>query len=306
MIAKGNKSKEVKEFKRYVGVATMTIAAINPTKEEHEKLFNTTLEQAPEYLNKVADSDGKEYPNARISVVFKPETKDNGIEMPLTTMSLFVQKRYRYNKDKTKVQVIDKYGRTTWANVEDVKEHKIPVDKNGNPMQIDKDYRPAFIGEEELTLFVKKYLWIKDIMVFKNNTWVQNPDESPENCECRFENLNKIFEGDFSEIKDTLGNLPTQKVNVMLGVRTDPQTGKLYQNVFTKKFAVYGASNSAFAKSITEMVKMASESGRVLNTEYSAEKVREYTVTPTTFTSTENTIQQESVTTPVEEGELPF
>ena len=51
--AKGNVSSDPKEYKRFIGVASVKIMAINPDKATHEKLFNTTLEENPNYLTKV-------------------------------------------------------------------------------------------------------------------------------------------------------------------------------------------------------------------------------------------------------------
>lgn len=299
-IAKGFESKDAQEFKRYIGVAPVFIKAVNPTKAEHEALFNTTLEEAPNYLGTVADNNGNEIPNARIQVVFQPDVDKIGFDMPLVTMALFVQNRPRYNKDMTKVQVIDKYGRTTWATVDDAKAHKIPLDKNGNPLNIDKDYRPAYVGEEDLMNFVKTYLCIPEVTSWDANsrTWVPNTKVKPEECECRFDNLDKIFKGDFSEIQDALGFQPTNKVKVLLGVRTDVETGRMYQSVYTRKFLRNSATNySSLDKEIQEMINNAAANGRTLNTEYEVAPVHEYSVEATTFSPSN---------APVPSEEIPF
>lgn len=298
-IAKGTESKEVQEFKRYIGVAPVVIKAVNPTKDEHELIFNTTLDKAPEYISKVTDANGNEIPNARISVVM--EVADENLGNPLVTMALFIQNQYRYNRDKTKVQVIDKYGRTTWATIEDAKAHKIPVDKNGKPLNIDSDYRPAYVGEEDLMNFVKAYLCIPEVTSWDANTrsWVPNTKVKPEDCECRFDSLANIFKGDFSEIKDALSYQPTNKVKVLLGVRTDIETGRLYQSVYTRRFMRNSATNyNAFSKEIEEMISNAMQNGRTVNTEYEVVPVHEYTVQPTTFV-------QNEVSAPAA-GDLPF
>lgn len=283
-ISKGFESQEAKEFKRYIGVAPVFIKAVNPNKKEHEELFNTTLEEAPNYVSSV-EVDGNNVANARIQVVFQPDVEKIGFEMPLVTMALFLQNRPRVGANSGKTQVIDKYGRTAWATPEELAAHEIPVYSNG-PADIDKDYRPAYVGEEELMEFVKAYLCIPSI-----NTWdanlkkmVPNTKVKPEECECRFDNLDKVFKGDFSEIKDALGFQPTNKVKVMLGVRTSDD-GKLYQSVYTRKFLRNSSTNfSSLDKELQEMIKNAAENGRTLNTEYAAVAVHEYSVEPTTFT----------------------
>lgn len=298
-IARGNESKEAQEYKRYVGVAPVFIKAVNPNKKEHEALFNTTLEEAPNYLGEVEDSNGNTYKNARISVVLQPDNEKIGFEMPLVTMAMFLQNRPRVGATSGKTQVIDKYGRTAWATPEDLATHSIPVYSNG-PADIDKDYRPAYVGEEELMEFVKAYLCIPSVTTWdaESRKMVPNTKVKPEECECRFDNLDKVFKGDFSEIQDALGFQPTNKVKVLLGVRTDAETGKLYQAVYTRKFLRNSATNfSSLDKEIQEMIQNAVTNGRTLNTEYEVAPVHEYVVDATTFTPTEASAPT---------GEMPF
>lgn len=287
-ISKGTESTEAKEFKRYTGVCPVFIKAVNPNKKEHEELFNTTLEEAPKYIDTKEDQDGKSYKSARIQLVLQPDVEKIGFEMPLVTMAIFIQDRPRVGATSGKTQVIDKYGRTAWASEDELASHAIPQYKNG-PADIDKDYRPAYVGEEELMEFVKSYLCIPSITVWDNNLGkrVPNTRVKPEECECRFDNLANLFKGDFSEVEDALGFQPTNKVKVLLGVRTDVESGKLYQAVYTKKFLRNSSNNlSSLDKEIKEMIKNAAANGRVLSTEYQVVPVHEYVVEPTSFTPT--------------------
>lgn len=288
-IAKGTESKEAQEFKRYTGVAPVTIKAVNPNKAQHEALFNTTLNEAPVYVETKEDNDGNSYKNARIQLVLQPDTEKIGFEMPLVTMAIFLQDRPRVGATSGKTQVIDKYGRTAWASEEELASHSIPMYKNG-PADIDKDYRPAYVGEEELMAFVKAFLCIPNITTWDDNIkkMVPNTKVKPEECECRFDNLDKLFKGDFSEIKDAIDFQPTNKIKVLLGVRTDPESGKLYQAVYTKRFLRNSSTNySSLDKEIQEMIRNAAENGRTLNTEYDVAPVHEYVVDATSFQPTE-------------------
>ena len=299
--AKGNVSSDPKEYKRFIGVASVKIMAINPDKATHEKLFNTTLEENPNYLTKVTTPSGNEVDNARISFILKPLNKNGGeIEgLPLVTMSMFVQNRAFTNKDNTKVQVIDKYGNTCWVTNEDFKAKRIPNDRNGNPMNIDADYRAALVGEKELTDFIKEFLVIPNSMMWDNtlqkfvkNSRVDNMDS----CICRFDKLDSIFKGDFSEIKDAFGGMPENKVRVMLGVRTDAQSGRMYQTVNSRVFVRQeNPRMTAFEKEIKNMMDQAASRGVAMNTEYEAVDVHEYKVTANTLTpSTTEIPAQES------------
>lgn len=302
-IAKGRGTVE-RDFKRYIGVAPMFIESINPNKAEHETLFNTTLEEAPSYIGVKSDTDGNEFKYARVGVVFRPDVEKIGFEMPLVTMSLFVENRYRYNADKSKIQVIDKYGNTGWPSIEEAKAKATMLKNKSGELydsHLDKDYRPAYVGEEELMKFVKTYLNIPNYLVYDNasKSWVVNTKVNASDCECRFDNIPAMFTGDFSEVKDALGYQPTNKIKVLLGVRTDAETGKLYQSVYTKRFLSNASTNyTALDKEIQEMINNAVANGRTVNTEYSVSAVREYSVAPTQFTPTEET------STPTEE--MPF
>ena len=117
---------------------------------------------------------------------------------------------------------------------------------------------------------------------------VPNNDVNPEECECRLEieSFEKLFKGDFSEIKEILGFQPNNKVKVCLGVRTDSNSGKLFQSVYTKKLMSNASTNyNSLDKMLQADVAYATENNKVLNTEYSAETVHEYSVTPTSFSA---------------------
>ena len=289
-ISKGNASKEAQEFKRYIGVCPVFVKAVNPNKAEHEKLFNTTLEEAPVYVQDKEDNNGNSYKNVRISLVLQPDVEKIGFEMPLVTMPLFITNQKQYGANSSKYQVVDKYGRFAWATEEEISAKEIPTYSNGKKADISNDYRIAYVGEEDLTNFIRVFLCIPSITKWDNNEkcMVPNTDVKPEECECRLdvESIEKFFKGDFSEIKDILGFQPNNKIKVCLGVRTDMNSGKLFQSVYTKKFMSNASTNyNSLDKALQADIAYASEHGKTLNTEYSAEVVHEYSVTPTTFSA---------------------
>ena len=288
-ISKGNASKEAQEFKRYIGVCPVFVKAVNPNKAEHEKLFNTTLEEAPVYVQDKEDAEGNSYKNVRISVVLQPDTEKIGFDMPLITMPLFITNQKQYGANSGKYQIVDKYGRFAWATEAEISAKEIPTNSNGKKADISNDYRIAYVGEEALTKFIRAFLYIPEITVWDNNEQcrVPNTKDKPEECECRLdvETFEKLFKGDFSDIKDILGFQPTNKIKVCLGVRTDAN-GRLFQSVYTKKFISNAATNySSLDKMLQADASYAAENNKVLNTEYSAETVHEYSVTPTNFSA---------------------
>ena len=295
-ISKGNASKEAQEFKRYIGVCPVFVKAVNPNKAEHEKLFNTTLEEAPVYVQDKEDAEGNSYKNVIISVVLQPDTEKIGFDMP------FITNQKQYGANSGKYQIVDKYGRFAWATEAEISAKEIPTNSNGKKADISNDYRIAYVGEEALTKFIRAFLYIPEITVWDNNEQcrVPNTKDKPEECECRLdvETFEKLFKGDFSEIRDILGFQPTNKIKVCLGVRTDAN-GRLFQSVYTKKFISNAATSySSLDKALQDDIAYATTHNKTLNTEYSANKVHEYVVTPTTFNENQETIS--------DSDEMPF
>lgn len=274
--SKGVESTEGTPIKKYIGVAPVRVLAVNPTKEQLEKLYNTQLEKAPDYISEL-EVDGKKVPNVRLDFIVKTDAERcNGIDFT-TKLTFFVRKSYRYNRDQTKVQVIDKYGRTAWVTVEQAKNHEIPTYSNGQPANIDKDYRPAFVGEEDLTNFLKTYLNIPNVMKYVNEKWVMT--DKPADCEARLENVDKYFKGDFTELRNAIALQPNNKIKVMFGIR-NTDDNKQYQTIYNQMFLRNSVTDySKLDKDVQER----KNAGAYSTTEFSIEPLKEYTVSATNF-----------------------
>lgn len=270
-VAKG-RSTDVTEIKRYIGVAPVFINAVNPSKKELESLYNTTIDNEPKYLGEIEVNE-KKIPNVRIDFIVTTDEKAVNVGLR-SRVSFFIRNEYRYNRDKTKVQVIDKYGRTAWVTIEQAKNHEIPIYSNG-PANLDKDYRPIYYGEEQLTEFIKAYLGIPPVMKYVNDTWVIT--EHPEECEVRLDKIADYFKNDFSELKEIITYQPNNKVRVLFGVRTTDDN-KMYQSVFTELFLKN--SNTDYTK-LAKVVKERKEAGAYATTEFEVCDLKEYVVKPT-------------------------
>lgn len=273
--SKGTESKEGNKIARYTGVAPVFVLAVNPNKTVLEKLYNTHLENDPEYLGEVEVGEDKhKVQNVRIDFIVKTDAeKCGGIEF-ITKVAFFLRKEYRYNRDKTKVQVIDKYGRTAWVTIEQAKAHEIPVYKNG-PANIDKDYRPTYHGEEELTNFIKAYLNIPNVMKYVNNTWVIV--DNPEDCEARLDSIDEYFKGNFKELREAIALQPDNKVKVLFGVRTTDDN-KLYQAVYNQMFL---KNNITDYSKLDENLQERKAAGAYPTTEFVVGDLKEYNVEAT-------------------------
>lgn len=277
-IGKTQESTETQEFKRYVGLASSYVLAVNPTKKEFEVIIGRDIQNEPEY---VVDTDqGKE---ARITFVVKtdPDT-NNGIEM-INRAMFTLRNTPAYNRDQTKVQVIDKYGNFTWADTADAKAGNKLLDRNGNPKKIDDSYHMACVGEAALVDFLKHYLCVGDAFNYVNSTWVKKDDA--DDYVFGLENIKDYFTGNFSEIKEAIALQPNNKIKLLYGVRTSDD-GKQYQAVCTRENLML--SNSAGAKAVTRLeneLARLKEAGSYANTEYKVQELAEYNVEATDLNS---------------------
>ena len=283
---KAVESRETTEIKRYVGIAPVQIVAINPTKAELEKIYNTTLEKEPEYLGSM-ERDGKNVPHIRIDFLVKTNPdKSNDIDMT-TKVSYFVRKAFMTNRDNTKVKVIDKYGRTAWVTQDEFKNRLVPQYANG-PARIDNNYRALYMGEEELLGFVKNYLGINDVDEYVDGVWRMRAN--PQDYEAGFNDIEKWFGGDISEIKNAISMMPNNYIKVLFGVRHTDE-GREYQDVFTRMTLKYNArKNTPIEKALNE----AKQNGAYANTDFEVCDLKEYNPTPTDLTK------------PADDDDLPF
>ena len=273
-IGKTQESKESSEgFKRYVGVGSTFIKGVQPTKKEIDEFFGFESQAEPEYVK-----DGDNGKEAHITFLLQtdPDTC-NGIE--LKTRAMFTLRATpAYNRDQSKVQVIDGYGNYTWVNVEDAKAGKA-ITYNGNPAKIDTKYRMACVGECDLVAFLKKYLCVQDAFNYVNGTWVKKDDA--DDYKFALENIKDYFKGDFKELKEAIALQPNNKVKLLYGVRTTDE-GKQYQAVCTRGELVL--SNAANANALTRLEKdlvNAKQNGAYQNTDYRVCELQEWSVEPT-------------------------
>jgi hypothetical protein len=279
--AKGKESSEGGNAKRYIGAASVFVISLNPTKTQLESIYNTKIEKDPEYLGTSVlykdTPEETEVAQIRLDFLIKTDPeKNNGIEL-ISKLPFFLKNAPRFNKDKTKVQVIDKYGVTAWATIEEAKAHAIPQYAHG-PANIDSGYRAAFIGEEDLINFLKAFLVIP-MKEYTDKNGVKHTLENISDAEAGLEHIAAYFKGDVSELKGIIGLQPKNKVQVLFGVKTTEEN-KIYQDVFIKK--ILRNSVSDFAK-LDEEVQNSKNAGAYPNTEFKCIPLQEYSLEATSF-----------------------
>lgn len=280
--SKGQETVETPVFKKYIGVAPVSILAINPTQKELEKIYGTQVKEV-NYLSEVDSKDkSSKVKQVRIDFIVQTDKESCGVEIK-NKISFFINDELMYNKDKTKVQVIDKYSRTAWVTVEDAKEHKIPVYSNG-PAKIDSDYRPLYIGEENLVKFIRVFLGINDKDYFdKNaNVWKSREGDDASLCEGILEHVKDYFSGNVSEIKEYIGYQPNNKIEVLFGIKNS--NGAQYQTIYNNQFVrYYKSTNDNKYNNLKKNLEERKAAGAYSTTDFEVCPLKEYVVTPTDF-----------------------
>lgn len=269
---KVKESTDAATFKAYTGYDNCYLAGVNPTMQERNDLLNANSEKAPEYTG--VDDNGKK--TATVAMYLRPESlKEENVVIPAF---FFLTEDYRWNKDHTKVQVIDKYGYSGWATEEQVKTHAPLLSSNGNNLRITTEYRPAYQGEIALVEFIKNFLNIDELLVYKNNVWTVDSSLNKADCECYLDTA-KLFKGDFSEVKSIVTFAPNNRVKVVMGVRTTSE-GNVRQAVYTQKTL---RSSSATANNIFKEIMERKSNGGLSTTEFDNAPIHVYEVKATTF-----------------------
>ena len=276
--SKGQVSTEGASVKRYVGVGSMFVRDVNPTKAEIDKFFGRESDNEPVYITEV-ENNGVKVPSVRISFLVEADPeKHEGLEFK-SSVNIFLRREPRVNRDGTKKQIIDKYGRTAWATTEEIANHIIPTYNNGKKANISSDYRVAYNGEEDLTNFLIAYLNIPAPANYVNGEWVDKPASEIIDSEARLEHIEDYFKNNFNELKEIIKYQPLNKVKVCFGVRKS-EDGREYQNCFTRKFLRNSSTN--YSKLDAE-IKEAQNAGAYSTTEFDTKDLHEYVVTPTNF-----------------------
>ena len=304
---KGNVSNSQQaEYPKYTGITPCSLVALNPDRSTLEEMGISVYED-PMYI-KTREIDGQNVREALVTIYLKPEGKIRGKNVNIRPIRLTfsILDKLFYNKDQTKVQIIDKYGNTAWATVEEYKEKKIPVYKNGQSANIDKDYHAAYMGEAMLIKFIKAFLDLDDWKIYSNEQqcYVEHPNLSL--CEASLDNINNLFQGDFSEIAYCLGSQPNNYVKCLLGVRYSVE-GNCYQTIFPYHFMKNRARKiDDFNKELNSIV----ERGGEQHSDYIVGELQEFNTTPTNIQENIDTTNtppvQNSVPSYAPADDLPF
>lgn len=217
---------EYVDVKKFIGVGTVNIVAVNPDNAKLRQFGWNLAEDAkePQYVTK--DESGK-IVASRVRFLAQIQELEN---KPTVALDFWVRPGFHLNNDETKCKIIDGFGRTAWATKDDVKRHSVPQYENG-PADISKNYLPCHRGEEELVCFLMKYLNVTPFQKFvrKNKDsnegeWV--PTENP--GVLTIDDWNALCTGNAKELADYVALQPDNRIKLTFGVRTK-EDNKSYQ-----------------------------------------------------------------------------
>jgi hypothetical protein len=199
--------KQVQEFAKKVGLFEAEVVAINPTTEEYKEALDIELpaeSKATEYLGK--SRDGNTY--LRVDVWLKDVKSGDKFKT-----TFFLEDKERENKDGSKKQYINNIGRCAWAD----------DPNNLSDWFTKRDYRVAYVGEEELYEFFRTWLGKLDFM--KESSVLQA-------------DWKKLMKGNVSELKSQVDGAYCTNIGALATIVMKEKDGesKEYQGVYNKAF----------------------------------------------------------------------
>lgn len=293
----GNRSEE-NVIKRYVGIAPVTVVALNPNKAEKAEITGREQENEPQYIG--TDREGK----PQVQFDFYVKTLPNwGQSIDLEDkITIFCSKSIVCKGDKTKIKVIDDYGETTWVTKEEF-QNKVNPGKN---QRLIMPYRPCHVGEEELVKFLKCWLNVRDSTTYNQTTKKWEPIDKLDDCKIIID-WDTLMKGKLDEIQNYVKEYKDYPVKVCFGVRR--KDGKTYQTIFNKSFLKNSQTRYAYFEREVQNSKREEEVFSIL-------PLHEHVVEPTQFVdevkevpATETTVEVATEQTPIDNinpDDLPF
>jgi len=204
---KKESSAELK-FGKKVGLFEANVVAINPTMEEYSSILNIELpaeSKATEYLG--TSRDGNTY--LRLDIWLQEVKNQENFKV-----SFFLEDVERENRDGTKKQYLNSVGMTAWAADEN---DLWDWFKNG------RDYRVAYIGEEELYEFLR--------------TWLSKLDYRHANTVLQID-WTKLMRGNVKDLKDQINGEWCNSIVALATIVVKERDGetKEYQGIYNKGF----------------------------------------------------------------------
>lgn len=195
------------ELGKKVGLFEARVIAINPTAEEFKEILDIELSQESKVTEYLGESRDK---NTFLRLdIWLEEVRT----LDKFKVTFFLEDKERENKDGSKKQYINNIGKCAWAD-----------DENNLPDWFRKrDYRVAYVGEEELYEFLRT--WLGDLDYTKDSTVLQIE-------------WKKLMKGNVKDLKDQVDGAYCINVLALATVTIRQKDGenKEYQTIYNKAF----------------------------------------------------------------------
>lgn len=292
-----NSSAEFVDVRKFVGVASINILAINPNNAKLRSYGWTIPDDADEPKYVVVNEDGKK--SARIRFLVQIQDLD---DKPIVPMDFWIRPDLNLNQDGTKCKILDSFGRTAWATKSEVQSHSIPQYANG-PANISSDYKPCHVGEDTLIQFLMKWLNMTPLDILRDGVW--RKAEKP--GKLTIDDWNALCNGNVAELAKIISYVPENRCKVVLGLRKTDEN-KSYQTFLPTCFLSNGTRKDltgAYPKAAKEIEKYL-ENRESTNFEFSAFSVKEYKEEATEVNDSSSSGFPNSGAAVSEDDDLPF
>ena len=195
------------DFTKRVGLFEAKVIAINPTLEQFESQLGMEVKEdskIAEYLGTSKEGNT----TLRVDIWFEDVKTGDKLKT-----SFFLEDKERENKEGTKKQYINEVGICTWAE-----------DPNNLPDWFaERDYRVAYLGEEDLYNFLR--------------IWLGNLDYRDSSTVLQLE-WKKLMKGNVRDLKDQINGEFCTNIGALATIITRDKDGEVkeYQGVYNKAF----------------------------------------------------------------------
>jgi hypothetical protein len=205
-------TKDSQDFAKKVGLFEGQVIAINPTVEQYKDILGIELgetSKATDYLGESKDGNT----TLRLSFWLKDVKSEQNFNV-----SFYLEDKERTNKDGTKNQYINQIGMCSWGSSED----ELPEWFKGKADK-PRDFRVAYVGEEELYEFLRN--WLSQLDFSRHDTTLSL-------------DWKKLMRGNIKELTSQIDGEYSTNVVCMATVTTREKDGetKEYQSVYNKAF----------------------------------------------------------------------
>lgn len=194
-------------YSKVVGLYEGKIISINPSTEEYKEVLGIELKEdskATEYIGESKDG------NTYLRVNVWTEDIKTGNKYPI---QFYLENKEKENKDMTKKQYINNVGVCSWAD----------SPKNLPEWFSERDYRVAYVGEEELYNFMR--------------TWLSSLDYRSAETTLELD-WKKLMRGNVKDLKDQIDGEWANNVVALATIKIQEKDGEMkeYQSVYNRAF----------------------------------------------------------------------